>query len=135
MNVVSDAPQAKVEQQEPQKVEEELPKNDLWQPFLELCQGSTSEDERHKQELSKIEESYVNREKKLEETNLQLIHLMTRLDSVKSDVDAEKEIPIQSAERVEWMKKVQSCLESNNGKTLNCSRIVNDYLDVHKQKI
>ena len=121
--------------QKPPKEVNEPSNSDLWIPFLDLKLGSASEEERHRDELARLEQSYQNQEKKLEETNLHLIHLVNRLDTVGSDIihDMEKKRPNESSDGLELMKKVQSCLESNASKTLNCSRIVNDYADAQAE--
>ena len=52
---------------------------------MELRLGSANEEERYMKELTRIEQSYQSRGRKLGETDLQMIQLVSRLDSVKSD--------------------------------------------------
>lgn len=117
------------QEQEVQKGSDALIDRDLWQPFVELKMGSVNEEERHKAELSRIEKSYEGRERKLEETNLHMMELVSRLDSVKSDPSLQgRKTQVQDPQAVQLMEKIKSCYESNSGKTLNCSPLVHEYL-------
>lgn len=120
--------------EEPPQPSDQWTGSDIWQPFLELRVGETDEEKRHRQELVRIEASYENREKKLEETNLKLIQLVNGLDLLKGDIEIGSNTVSPSPETIEMMKKVQSCIESNMDKTLNCSKLVNEYL-FHKKTI
>ena len=117
------------QEQEVQKEPDPLIDRDLWQPFVELKLGSVNEEERHKAELTRIEESYEAQERKLEETNLHMIELVSRLDSVKSDPSVQgRKGQVENPQAIQLMEKIKSCYESNSGRTLHCSPLVHDYL-------